>query len=97
EASIRAAIGQVYVEDGDYPAAEQQVRAAVKLARAGSGRGDERIIRAEYGLGFTLTVEQKFSEAHAWLEDANSQLARLSRASAVTTQRRDVMNGNYYF
>lgn len=97
EASIRAAIGQVYVEDGDYPAAEQQVRTAVKLARARSGSGDERIIRAEYSLAFTLAVEQKFSEAHAWLEEANGQLARLSRASAVTTQRRDVINGNYYF
>jgi DNA-binding winged helix-turn-helix (wHTH) protein/serine/threonine protein kinase/tetratricopeptide (TPR) repeat protein len=96
EASIRAAIGQVYVEDGDYPAAEQQVRSAVKLARAGSGSADERIIRAEYGLVFTLTVQQKFSEALAWLEGANRQLARLSRASAITTQRRDVINGNYY-
>jgi non-specific serine/threonine protein kinase len=97
EASIRAAIGQVYVEDGDYPAAEQQVRTAVNLAHARSGGGDERIIRAEYGLVFTLAVEQKFSEARGWLENANGQLARLSRASTVTTSRRDVINGNYYF
>lgn len=97
EASIRAAIGQVYVEDGDYTAAEQQVRTAIKLAAGGPGGGDERIIRAEYSLVFTLSSEQKFSEAHAWLEDANHQLALLNRPSAVTVQRRDVINGNYYF
>jgi non-specific serine/threonine protein kinase len=97
EASIRAAIGQVYVEDGDYPAAEQQVRAAVKLARQISGGVDERIVRAEYGLAFTLAVEQKFSEARAWLDQANREVARRGEVSLVTAQRRDVINGNYYF
>lgn len=96
EASIRAAIGQVYVEDGDYPAAEQQIRAAVQLASRTSGV-DERIVRAEYGLVFTLTVQQKFSEARTWLDHANRQLARQGQVSALTAQRRDVINGNYYF
>jgi eukaryotic-like serine/threonine-protein kinase len=97
EASIRATIGQVYVEDGDYPAAEQQIRAAVQLASRTSSGVDERIVRAEYGLVFTLTVQQKFTEARGWLDHANQQLTRRSQVSAVTTQRRDVINGNYYF
>jgi eukaryotic-like serine/threonine-protein kinase len=97
EASIRAAIGQVYVEDGNYPAAEQQIRAAVKLGRRTPGGLDERILRAEYGLAFTLTVEQKFPEARAWLDHANGELARRSRVTLATAQRHDVINGNYYF
>jgi eukaryotic-like serine/threonine-protein kinase len=97
EASIRATIGQVYVEDGDYPAAEKQVRAAVQLARGTPGGVDERILRAEYGLVFTLSVEQKFSEAHELLEEANRELARRHEMSSVTALRRDVINGNYYF
>ena len=96
EASIRATIGQVYVEDGDYPAAERQIRAAVALAGQTSAGSDELILRAEYGLAFTLTVQQKFSEARALLDHANGELARRTQASAVTLQRREVINGNYF-
>lgn len=97
EASIRAAIGQVYVEDGNYPAAESQIRAAVQLGRRTPGGLDERILRAEYGLAFTLAVQQKFPEARAWLDHANGELARRDRVSPATAQRRDAINGNYYF
>ena len=96
-ASIRAVIGQVYVEDGDYGAAERQFRQAVLLADQTPGPTDERVIQAEYGLAFTLTVRQEFAEARTWLERANRQLAELGRISALAAQQRDVINGNYYF
>jgi eukaryotic-like serine/threonine-protein kinase len=97
EASIRAAIGQVYVEDGDYDKAEKQVRTAVQLGRSGPGGADFRTVRAEYGLVFALTVEQKFSQAKELLEEANSSLARARNVDLLTASRRDVINGNYYF
>jgi non-specific serine/threonine protein kinase len=97
EASIRATIGQVYVEDGDYPAAEKQVRKAVQLGRASRAGVDERTIQAEYGLVFALTVEQKFNEARQLLDEANSELTRRSHVSLYTALRRDVINGNYHF
>jgi non-specific serine/threonine protein kinase len=96
EASIRAAIGQVYVEDGDYDKAEKQVRTAVRLSRGGPGGADFRTLRAEYGLVFALTVEQKFSQAKELLEEANSALARARNVDLLTASRRDVINGNYY-
>ena len=97
EASIRAAIGQVYVEDGDYDKAEKQVRSAVRLGRSGPGGADFRTVRAEYGLAFALTVEQKFTQARELLEEANSALARAPNVDLLTASRRDVINGNYYF
>jgi DNA-binding winged helix-turn-helix (wHTH) protein/Tfp pilus assembly protein PilF len=97
EASIRAAIGQVYVEDGDYDKAEKQVRTAVRLGRGGPGGADFRTVRAEYGLVFALTVEQKFSQARELLEEANSALAHARNVDLLTASRRDVINGNYYF
>jgi eukaryotic-like serine/threonine-protein kinase len=97
EASIRATIGQVYVEDGDYTAAEKQVRKAVQLGRSARGGVDERTIQAEYGLVFALSVEQKFGEARQLLDEANGELTRRSSVSLYTALRRDVINGNYYF
>jgi eukaryotic-like serine/threonine-protein kinase len=97
EASIRATIGQVYVEDGDYPAAEREMRKAVRLARTTPGGVDERILRAAYGLVFALTVQQKFGEARALLDETNRDLARRRSVSLATAQRRDVINGNYHF
>ena len=96
-ASIRAVIGQVYVEDGDYQAAQRQFRQAIQLATRPSGPVGERLVQAEYGLAFTLTVQQKFAEARLWLDRANRQLAGWERISPVTAERRDVINGNYYF
>ena len=95
EAAIRATIGQVYVEDGDYAAAEKQVRRAVKLDRA-AGAIDDRTIQAEYRLAFALTVKQKFAAARRLLDQANRQLDRVSAASAQTLVIRDVINGNYW-
>jgi non-specific serine/threonine protein kinase len=97
EASIRATIGQVYVEDGDYDKAEKQVRTAVQLGRGGPGGADFRTVRAEYGLVFALTVEQKFRQARELLEEANSVLAHARNVDLLTASRRDVINGNYYF
>ncbi|HEY4444566.1 MAG TPA: winged helix-turn-helix domain-containing protein [Steroidobacteraceae bacterium] len=97
EASVRATIGQVYVEDGDYDKAEKQVRTAVQLARGGPGGADFRTVRAEYGLVFALTVEQKFGQAKELLEEANSALAQARNIDLLTASRRDVINGNYYF
>jgi eukaryotic-like serine/threonine-protein kinase len=97
EASIRATIGQVYVEDGDYPAAERQIRTAVKLGRASLVGVDERTIQAEYSLAFALSVEQKFAEARQLLDEANDELVRRGSVTPYTAGRRDVINGNYYF
>lgn len=97
EASIRAAIGQVYVEDGDYDAAEKQVRKAVQLGRSSAHGVDFATVRAEYGLVFALTVEQKFAQARALLDEANATLAASRKVDLATALRRDVINGNYYF
>ena len=97
EASVRAAIGQVYVEDGDYDAAEKQVRLAVQLGRASAHGVDFGTVRAEYGLVFALTVEQKFVQARALLDEANATLAARHDVDLPTALRRDVINGNYYF
>jgi DNA-binding winged helix-turn-helix (wHTH) protein/tetratricopeptide (TPR) repeat protein len=97
EAAIRAAIGQVYVEDGEYDKAEKQVRTAVRLGSSGAGGTDLRTVRAEYGLVFALTVEQKFGQAKELLEEANSALAHARNVDLLTASRRDVINGNYYF
>jgi len=97
EAAIRATIGQVYVEDGDYTAAEREIRAAVSLARRMPGEVDELIVRAQYALAFTLAVQQKFTEARGWLEQANEELGGRRSVSAETLQRRDTINGNFYF
>jgi eukaryotic-like serine/threonine-protein kinase len=97
EAAIRATIGQVYVEDGDYEAAEGQIRRAVELAKTSGGEADDRTLQAEYSLAFALTVNQKFDEARSLLESANSALARHPDADPETRLRGDVINGNYWF
>jgi non-specific serine/threonine protein kinase len=97
EASIRATIGQVYVEDGEYKAAEQQVRRAVELGRAQAHGVDERTLRAEYGLVFALAVEQKFEPAKRLLDEANAAYARRREVGLETRLRHDVINGNYWF
>lgn len=96
EASIRSAIGQVYAEDGDYAAAQQQVRKAVQLGRTAAGGVDERTLNAEYSLAFALASDQKFGEAHDLLDEANREVARRSLVSIDTQGRRDTINGNYY-
>jgi tetratricopeptide (TPR) repeat protein len=73
------------------------VRTAVRLGRSGPGGTDFRTVRAEYGLVFALTVEQKFSQAKELLEEANSALAHVRNVDLLTASRRDVINGNYYF
>jgi len=69
------------------------VRTAVQLGRSGPGGADFRTVRAEYGLVFALTVEQKFSQAKELLEEANSALAHVRNVDLLTASRRDVING----
>lgn len=96
EASIRAAIGQVYVEDGDYAAAEFQVRKAIELGHSAGGAPDERALRAEYGLAFALSMDQKFTEARRLLDEADRAVDLQPDVGNATKLRRDVINGNYY-
>ena len=95
EAAIRATIGQVYVEDGDYAAAETQIRRAVALDRA-AGALDDRTIQAEYRLAFALTVDRRYTDALGLLQQANRQLAAMPDARRETMLISDVINGNYW-
>jgi non-specific serine/threonine protein kinase len=95
EAAIRATIGQVYVEDGDYAAAETQIRRAVALDRA-AGTLDDRTIQAEYRLAFALTVDRRYTDALGLLKQANRQLAAMPGARRETRLISDVINGNYW-
>ncbi len=97
EAAIRAAVGQVYVEDGDYDAAEAQIQHAVDLYRAMPDAEGAAALQAEYGLVFALTVQQKFDRAQALLNHANEVFARLPDVDAKLALRHDGINGNYYF
>ena len=95
EAAIRATIGQVYVEDGDYAAAETQIRRAVALDRV-AGTLDDRTIQAEYRLAFALTVDRRYTDALGLLKQANRQLAAMRNARRETRLISDVINGNYW-
>ena len=96
-AAILATIGQVYVEDGDYAAAEREIGKAIALSRASLAPTDVTVIRAEYRLAFALSVDQKFAEARHLLDTAGSQLAKRGTVDPRTALIRDVMEGNYYF
>ena len=96
-ASILATIGQVYVEDGDYAAAEREIGKAIALSRASRAPTDVTVIRAEYRLAFALSVDQKFAAARQLLDTADAQLAARGSVDPRTALIHDVMEGNYYF
>ena len=96
-ASILATIGQVYVEDGDYAAAEREIGKAIALSRASLAPTDVTVIRAEYRLAFALSVDQKFAAARQLLDTADAQLAARGSVDPRTALIHDVMEGNYYF
>ena len=96
-ASILATIGQVYVEDGDYAAAEREIGKAIALSRASLAPTDVTVVRAEYRLAFALSVDQKFRAARKLLDTADAQLATRGAVDPRTALIRDVMEGNYYF
>jgi len=72
EASIRMALGSVYIRITEGPEAEAQWRRVVELLAHEVGPGDARLIESRYWLAEALTLQSKFAEAKSALTLADN-------------------------